>query len=285
MSDSPISMRAFGTSGQQVTLVGLGGEGVLRTYGRDREAEAVINEAIAQGITYFDCAHAYAGSEGYYGRVWSRRPADRAQVFQTSKSAMRRKAAALAELDLTLQTMAIDALDLWQIHDVRTVEDFEAIAGPGGALEAFVAAKSAGKTRTIGVTGHHDPAVLTRALREWPVDAVLLPVNPVESVLGGFLDATLPTAQEKGIAVIAMKVLGAAQYLSPNAGITAATLLRFALSQPISTAIVGCSTVDEVRTLAEVGAHFQPLPPIDQQNLVERFRPYARRLAFYRGTL
>jgi aryl-alcohol dehydrogenase-like predicted oxidoreductase len=277
--------RAFGASSTQITPVGLGGEGVLRTFGREPEAEAVILEALAQGISYFDCAHAYAGSEGYYGRIWGARPAERTRIFQTSKSAMRHKDPALKELDLTLRTMAIDALDLWQIHDVRTVEDLETLAGPGGALEAFVQAKAAGKTRFIGVTGHHDPAILTRAVREWPVDAVLLPVNPVESALGGFLDSTLPEAQAKGLAVIAMKVLGAAHYLSPGAGITAEILLRFALSQPITTAIVGCSTADQVRTLARVGAQFQPLPPEELQKIVDLFRPHARRLAFYRGTL
>jgi aryl-alcohol dehydrogenase-like predicted oxidoreductase len=277
--------RSFGASSTRVTPVGLGGEGVLRTFGRESEAEAVILEALDRGIGYFDCAHAYAGSEGYYGRIWRTRPTERARIFQTSKSAMRRKDAASQELDLTLRTMAIDALDLWQIHDVRTVEDLETLAGPGGALEAFVQAKAAGKTRFIGVTGHHDPAILTRAVREWPVDAVLLPVNPVESALGGFLDSTLPEAQAKGLAVIAMKVLGAAHYLSPDAGITAEILLRFALSQPVTTAIVGCSTADQVRTLARVGAQLEPLSAQDQEAIVDLFRPHARRLAYYRGTL
>ncbi len=62
--------------------------------------------------------------------------------------------------------MGIEALDLWQIHDVRTMEDIRAIEGPGGALEGFVQAREEGKVRFIGVTGHHDPAVLTMAVRE-----------------------------------------------------------------------------------------------------------------------
>jgi hypothetical protein len=69
--------------------------------------------------------------------------------------------------------MGIDHLDLRQIHDLRTEEDFRTISGPDGALEAFLEAKANGKTRFIGVTGHHDPAILTRAIREWPVDSVL----------------------------------------------------------------------------------------------------------------
>jgi aryl-alcohol dehydrogenase-like predicted oxidoreductase len=280
-----ITTRAFGKTGMEVTATGLGGEGVLRTYGHEDETWEVIREALAQGIAYFDCARAYAGSELYYGRVWSRHPEDRAGIFQASKSASRSRNGALADLHQTLRNMSIDHLDLWQIHDVRTEEDIEMIAGPGGALEAFIEAKTAGKTRFIGVTGHHDPQILEKAIREWPIDSVMMPVNPVEAALGGFMDSALPAALEKGIAVIGMKVLGAANYILPEAGITPEILIRFALSQPITVAVIGCSTGSHVRTLAETGRSFSPLSPEEQQAIVGLFNPYARRLAFYRGTL
>ena len=40
------------------------------------------------------------------------------------------------------------------------MDDVAAIEGPGGALEAFVAARAQGLTRFIGVTGHHDPEIV-----------------------------------------------------------------------------------------------------------------------------
>ena len=266
-------------------MAGLGGEGVLRTYHREEEARAVIEEAIAQGIAYFDCAKAYAGSEGYYGLVWPKAQDVRQKVFQASKSASRDKNSALAELDHTLSTMGVDYLDLWQIHDVRTRTELEVIAGPGGALEAFVQAKEAGKTRFIGVTGHHDPEVLTTAVREWPVDSVMMPVNPVEGALGGFLDMTLPEARRKNMAVIGMKTLGASHYLFPEQGITPEILIRYALSHDITVAIVGCSTPAHVKTLADAGRDFQPMPPEEQRNLEQVFLPHARRFGFYRGVM
>jgi aryl-alcohol dehydrogenase-like predicted oxidoreductase len=275
--------RAFGNTGQKVTGVGLGGEGILRTWGQEKAAEAVILAAIRQGIGYFDSARAYAGSETYYGRVWPHRSEDRARVFQTSKSAMRKKEDALADLERTLENLGIEQLDLWQIHDVRTESDLVAIGSKGGALDAFLEAKDRGKVRFIGVTGHHDPAILTRAVREWPVDSVLLPVNPVEAALGGFLDTTIPAAREKGVAVIGMKVLGASYYLSEETGISPELLIRFALSQSISVAIVGCSSPEEVNTLAETGRQFRPLSAEEQKRLVDLFRPQAGRLAYYRG--
>jgi aryl-alcohol dehydrogenase-like predicted oxidoreductase len=283
MTEGVMHTKRFGGSHHQVSIVGLGGEGVLRTHGRDRAATEVIESAIAEGITYFDSARAYAGSEGYYGQVWRGRPADRQRVFQASKSAMRGKREALSELEQTLSNMGIEALDLWQIHDVRTRDDIRAIEGPGGALEAFVQAREQGKIRFIGVTGHHDPAVLTLAVRNWPVDAVMMPVNPVEGVLGGFLDQALPAAHEKGLAVIGMKVLGASHYLFPGSGVTPELLIRFALSQPITVAIVGCSTTAHVAALASVGRAPNPLTPEEQEALLDAFRPHAHQLGFYRG--
>jgi aryl-alcohol dehydrogenase-like predicted oxidoreductase len=265
--------------------VGLGGEGILRTYGRASEARQVIHEAIDQGITYFDSAHVYADSEIYYGSVWREQPETRSRVFQSSKSASRERGTALADLESTLERLGTSYLDLWQIHDVRTEEDLEAIGGPGGALKAFVEAKSNGQVRFVGVTGHHDPAILTKAVQAWPVDAVMMPVNPVENIIGGFLTSTLSEAKKKGLAVIGMKILGASHYIHPKLGITPELLIRFALSYDITVAIVGCSNVAEVRTLADVGRNSKPLSEEEKLGLIQEFKPYARRLASYRGAL
>jgi len=258
---------------------------VLRTYGRDAEARDVIREALRQGLGYFDSARAYAGSENYYGSVWGDDPAARQKIFQTSKSASRDRAGAWRDLRQTLANLRTNFLDLWQIHDVRTDSDLRQIESPGGALEAFVEAREQGLIRHIGVTGHHDPAVLTRAVADWPVDAVLLPVNPVEGLLGGFLDSTLGAARKKGLAVIGMKILGAGYYFQPGLQVSAEALIRYALSQQITVAIVGCSTPAEVQALAAAGRDFEPLSDQEQEKIMDRFRPQARRLAYYRGVL
>ena len=161
--------------------------------------------------------------------------------------------------------------------------DFEAISGPGGALEAFVRARKEGRVRYIGVTGHHDPAVLARAVVEWPIDSVMLPVNPVEELLGGFLTTTLAAARKKKIAVIGMKILGASHYILPKFAISAELLIRYALSQGVTVGIVGCSSADEVQTLARAGRDRTPLGKTERKHLLETFRPYVRKLAFYRG--
>jgi aryl-alcohol dehydrogenase-like predicted oxidoreductase len=265
--------------------VGLGGEGVLRTYGREAEAAAVIEQAAAQGITYFDSAQAYAGSQGYYGNFWRSHQELRPTVFQTSKSAARDYLGAKADLAESLQIMGLDRLDLWQIHDLRTRQDLEEIEGPNGALQAFIEARDAGLVRFLGVTGHHAPKILEHAVKNWPVDSVLMPVNPAEAVLGGFLDHVMAAAKDRGLAVIAMKVLGGSHYISPREGLTADLLLRFALSREVSTVIVGCKSAREVEALARVGRDFQPLAAEEEKRLLELFLPHAHRLAYYRGEI
>ena len=269
----------------EVTRIGLGGEGVLRTQNRDEAAVEVIHEALSQGIAYFDSARVYADSELYYGAVWGRRPEIRNGIFQASKSASRDKEGALRDLEQTLQRLKTDHLNLWQIHDVRTEADLKAIGGPGGALSGFLEAKASGRVKHIGVTGHHDPRILTRAVTEWPVDSVMLPVNPAEGVLGGFLTDTLPAARRKGMAVIAMKILGASHYVMDDHGITAELLIRYALSHDITVAIVGCSSSAEVQTLANTGRDREPLSDAEKDRLESLFKPHARRLAFYRGVI
>jgi aryl-alcohol dehydrogenase-like predicted oxidoreductase len=278
-----------GTGGQPgrirrpVIRVGLGGEGVLRTTGRDVAASAVIQEAYHQGITYWDSAHAYAGSEGYYGAFWKEHPTDRTRIFQTSKSARRDRDGAWAELQESLSRMHTTILDLWQIHDLRTRADIRILEAPGGALEAFVKAREKGIAAAIGVTGHYDPDILLHAIETWPVDAVLLPVNPVEKVIGGFLDTVIPAARKRGLAVIGMKVLGARHLLHLTRGASPDQLIRFALGEDIDVAIVGCSAPEEVRILAESG-RASPLSTTERDRLVEMYRPTAKELAFYRGT-
>jgi len=274
----------LGREKRQVSVVGLGGEGVLRTYDKLNDAQLVIREALLQNISYCDCARVYSDSELYYGAVWKNSPEQRKAVFQTSKSASRDRDGALADLSNSLKRLQTDYLDLWQIHDVRTREDLAAISRPGGALEAFIAARESGQVKNIGVTGHHDPYVLSEAVKQWPVDTVLMPVNPAEQVIGGFLTHTMKAAREKGVAIIGMKVLGAGHYITPKLGITAEVLIRYALSCGITLAIVGCQTAEEVRELATAATQ-PPLTDSEKEQITKLFTPHAKQNAFYRGVL
>jgi aryl-alcohol dehydrogenase-like predicted oxidoreductase len=264
---------------------GLGGEGVLRTKGRTQDALAMLNAAYEAGIRYFDSAPAYAGSERYYGLFWDQHPERKELAFQTSKSAQRSAKGAYEDLKRTLARMDRDHLGLWQIHDIRDTSDISEIEGSGGALKAFYEARETGVVRGIGVTGHHDPSVLLHAVTHWDIDSVLLPVNPVESVIGGFIDKVIPAARERDIGVIGMKTLGAGNFIHTEAGLSPKNLIRFALAQDVDLVIVGCSTADEARFLASSGSWALPMKEPEQTLLIETVRPYAHRLAYYRGVV
>lgn len=274
----PPSTRRLGKTEVEVTSFGLGGEGVLRTWAREPEAVQLIWRALELGVSYFDCAHAYAGSEDYHGGLWGEHPRLRENIFLCSKSAERTKLGARRDLELTLRRMRVSYLDLWQVHDVRTEEDWEQIIGPGGAMEAFVQAHQAGLARFIGITGHHDPAVLMRAIDEFEFHTLLMPVNYAEGRMSGFLDTLLPAALERDMGVIGMKVMGGGTL--PHMGLPPDSLLRFALAQPISVAIVGCESVEQLE--GNLVAAQLPYGPADEARLHVPFNP--KEAAAYRGT-
>lgn len=273
----PLPQRVLGSTGVKVTILGLGGEGVLRTFGYDREAQAMIAAALEVGITYFETARAYSGSEAYLGKALKGR---RDGVFLTSKSHGRTRDEAEEHLAATLRNLRTDHLDLWQVHDVRTKSDLEALTATGGALEAFRWAKEEGYARFIGVTGHHDPDILRQALDLYDFDTVLLPVNPAEPRSRSFL----PLAREaldRGLGVIGMKVL-ARGLVSQLDLAPVRDYVHYALSQPVSLVVIGCDTPEHVRELAAAVQEFQPLPKQVQERLEEAVTPFARGLMYYK---
>src|SRR4051812_41530617 len=153
----PLPRRPLGRTGREVTLFGLGGEGVLRTHGRTAEAVRVIERALDQGVNYFDTAPAYASSMDYYGAALGERRRD---IFLACKTHDRGRDGSLGLLDHALKRLRTDYLDLWQLHDLRTADDLQRVFGRGGALEALLEAREQGRVRHLGLTGHHDPAVL-----------------------------------------------------------------------------------------------------------------------------
>lgn len=269
--------RPLGSTGVQATRLGLGGEGVLRTFGYEKEAQAVIDAAFAGGIRYFESARAYSGSEAYLGQGLKGR---RDQVFLTSKSHGRTRQEAETHLATTLKNLQTDYLDLWQVHDVRTAADLAVIAAPGGALEAFRWAKEEGYARFLGVTGHHDPAILRRALDLSEFDTVLLPVNPAEPHAASFLPLA-KEAMERGLGVIGMKVLCrglVGQLQLAEAG----DFVRYALSQPVSLVVIGADDPAQVQELLAAARDFTPMPPEQRRRLEEAVRPFARGLMYYK---
>jgi aryl-alcohol dehydrogenase-like predicted oxidoreductase len=274
-----IQKRELGRTGYKATLMGLGGEGVLRTYDHESHAYALINRAIDLGINYFESARAYSGSEAYYGLALKERRKD---IFLASKSHARDKQSALGHLRQTLTNMKTDHLDLWQIHDVRTDEEIEEIFGPEGAIHGFIEAKKQGLARFIGVTGHHDPLITKRCIEMFDFDTVLIPVNPGEPAYKSYLDHVIPVANKKNMGVIGMKIYfrGFASKLTWYVDME--PFFRFALSQPITLAVIGCDDLEQLEQNVKFASTFKSMDKNEFQSLVDEIYPYGRKLMYYK---
>jgi predicted aldo/keto reductase-like oxidoreductase len=289
MSDRlEIPRRPLGRTGEEVTVFGLGGEGVLRTEGRMGEAVAVIHRALDQGVNYYDSAPAYAGCLDYLGEGLDGR---REGVFVASKTHDRTRDGSLRLLDQTLARLRTDRLDLWQLHDLRTRHDLERIFGPGGAMEALLEAREQGRVRFLGITGHHDPEVLTEAMRRFDFDTVLVALNAADRHRLSFIESVLPEAASRGLGVIAMKVYAQGALVQPvrlgrllgRTGVTADEALGYCLSlSGVHTAIIGCRSPAEVDENARIARNFNSFDGERMRELEQRTVRDAARLTAYK---
>jgi aryl-alcohol dehydrogenase-like predicted oxidoreductase len=280
-SNSQIPTRPLGRTGCDVTQFALGGEGVLRTHGRMAEAVAVIHKALDLGVTYCDTAPAYAGSLDYYGAALGER---RKQVFLASKTHDRTRDGSLQLLDQSLKRLRTDHLDLWQLHDLRTPNDLNAIFGRGGALEALLQAREQGLVRFLGLTGHHDPAILLEAMRRFDFDTVLVALNAADVHRLSFVQTVLVEAARRRMGVIGMKVYAASALLRAGSSpLSTSEAMGYVLSLPgVSTVIIGCSSPEEVQDNVGNARNFQPFTDQALRALEVRTRRDEHTFTYYK---
>lgn len=249
-----IPKRVFGKTGEKLTVIGqAGGRFPLITF---EEAKAVTLRAYELGINYFDCARIYwnGKSEEVYGAVL---PPFRKNIFLTTKSPERSRAGAEADLAKSLRALKTDYLDLWQIHQVSEMSEVEQIFAPGGAIEAFEAAKKAGKCRFMGFTGHHDPAVHLAMLKHYDkYDTILMPLNAADPSYLSFEKMVLPVAVQRGMGIQAMKSTANAGLLS---NLHLKECLSYALSLPVHCVALGCTTIGQIEDDVRIAQQFQPM--------------------------
>jgi aryl-alcohol dehydrogenase-like predicted oxidoreductase len=279
LATPPIPRRPLGRTGQSVTIFGLGGEGILRTHGRETEAVAVIQRALQQGVNYFETAPAYASSMDYYGlTLGEHRPA----IFLASKTHDRTYDGSLRLLDDSLRRLHTDYLDLWQLHDLRSEDDLARIFGKGGAMKALLQARTEGRARYLGITGHHDPAILLAAMQEFEFDTVLVALNAADVHRMPFCETVLPEAARRNMGIIGMKST-AQGVLLKNGTLTMEEAMGYVLSLPgVSTLIIGCKTPAEVDENAHLARQFAAFTAEQLQELEGRTRPNADEFSYFK---
>jgi predicted aldo/keto reductase-like oxidoreductase len=265
-----IPRRPFGKTGEKLTVIGqAGGRFPLISF---EEAKAITLRAYDLGINYFDNSADYwdGKSEEVYGAVLS---PFRKDVFLTTKANDRTRAGAEAELNLSLKRLRTDYVDLWQIHAVDEKQEVEKIFGPGGAIEAFEAAKKAGKYRFIGFTGHHDPYVHLEMLKTYDkFDSILMPMHVADPGYLSFEKLVLPVAAERGMGIQGMKSLGNAKLLQD---FSVRECLSYVLSLPVSCIAIGCTTIGQLEDDVRFAQQFKPLSAEEMDPLRQRAKEIA----------
>lgn len=273
----PLPTRPLGRTGVPVTLFGLGGEGVLRTHGQMKDAVRVITRALDQGVNYFDTAPAYASSMDYYGAALGER---RKKIFLACKTADRTRDGSLRILDDSLRRLRTDYLDLWQLHDLRDREEIDEIFAKGGAIEALTQARSEGRVRFLGLTGHHDPVILLNAMKRFQFDTVLVALNAADVHRASFINTVVPEAVKQKMAVIAMKTCAQGALLD---ALSMDDCIGYALSLPgVSHAIIGCKTEGEVDDNARIVRAFKALDAAKMRELEARTKSEHESFAYYK---
>jgi aryl-alcohol dehydrogenase-like predicted oxidoreductase len=234
-----LPQRSLGATGLQVSILGLGCATLGYSPMSVEEGSAVVQAAIDAGITYIDCASSYGNAEEKVGAVMKMR---RSEVVLATKCLERSKDDAWREINRSLDRLQTDRLDLLQVHAINSMTDLDRVTADDGALAAAIRAKDEGLCRHVGITGHTRPEVIAAALDRYPFATVLCPLSSTDALVNDFAPVIGPLARERSFGLIAMKVLAAGKMVRYPA-----RSIRYALSLPVSTAIVGMATAAEVR--------------------------------------
>ena len=267
--------RAFGNTGQSLSIVGFGGIIVMDV--TPAEAESYVGEAIDRDVNYFDVAPSYGNAQERLGPALK---PYRDGVFLACKTGRRDAVGAREELEHSLQMMQTDHFDLYQLHAITTPEDVAEAFGPNGAMETFIQARAEGKVRHLGFSAHSVNAALA-AMEQFRFDSILFPFNYVTYENAGFGPQVMEAAQERGVARLALKGMARgpwadgdtrrAEYpkawYEPLADHTEAALaLRYTLSLPVTSALPP-GDIRLFRMAADIAEAFTPLTAEERRSV------------------
>ena len=246
--------RPFGKTGESFPILSFGGQRIVDEHDcTEEEAIEIVNAAIDKGIRYFDTAWIYSQgqAETRMGKVVKDRRDEMwiaTKTWETSKNGARR------QLETSLERLQTDYVDEWRLHNVWDFDRLDAFMGKGGALQAAIKAREEGLVRNISISCHTDPQIIVEAINRFPFDSVLLALSALDHFIYSFAEEVLPLANAKGIAVIAMKVLGFGSLTHEYE-----RALRYAFDLPVSTVIVGVETMEQLEKNLAVAESYVPM--------------------------
>ncbi len=265
--------RELGTTGERVSAIGMGGYHIGKQ-SDSAESIRLMHNAVDHGITFLDNCWDYNDGISEVRMGQALRNGYRDKVFLMTKMDGRTAVEYNKQLEQSLGRLQTDIIDLVQFHEIIRMEDPDRIFAPGGAIEAAVAAKKAGKIRYIGFTGHKDPAVHLRMLEmaekhNFHFDTVQMPINVMDAHFRSFTNQVMPVALKQGIGVLAMKTFGDPYILKSNT-VQPIEALHYGLTQPVSVVITGIDNQKILDQALEAARTFKPMTEAQVKALLDR---------------
>jgi uncharacterized protein len=253
--------RKFGRTGAEFPILSFGAQRIVDEHNcTEEEAMQIVNRAIDEGITYFDTAPSYSKgqSEERLGKALQLQQR-RNEVWIASKTHDRTRDGSWKLLEASLNRLQTDHLDEWRLHNVMTMQELDQCFAKGGAMEAMQEAKDQGIIKHMSISGHTNPNVQLEAIERFPFDSALVALSAMDHLIYSFAHEFLPVAGRKGVAIVGMKLLALGK-LAP----WYEKALQYTLSLPISTAIVGMESMEQLEQNLAVARSFQPMSDIEK---------------------
>jgi len=273
VTSGDIPYRTMGRTGEKVSCIGLGGFHI-GMQNDEQESIRIIRKAIDAGINFMDNSWDYNHGASEKRMGMALRDGYREKAFLMTKIDGRDKKTATEQLEESLQRLQTGHIDLLQFHEVIRMNDSDRIFAAGGALEAVVEAKKAGKVRYIGFTGHKAPEIHlkmfeTAAQHSFHFDTVQMPLNLMDAHYHSFQAQVVPVAQKNGTAILGMKPMGDHFLLTSNTA-TPMDFLHYALNLPVSVVITGCDSLKVLEQAIEAAKSFHSLSQSEVQALLAK---------------
>lgn len=262
-----LPQRVLGRTGVKVPIIAFGCGSRFLMYEKEEEALRALNHVIDSGITYLDTAMDYGNglSETRVGMVMKTR---RKEVWLATKvpPPARTRDEALREVEKSLKRLQTDHVDLLHLHSLTNHEDLAKIEAKDGAIRALYELREQKVARFIGMTSHTDGAVMAKAIERNDLDCVQMAMNPSRALQ--FEELALPAARKKNLGVILMKVTAQDKLVGADAGkVGIEPLIRYALSLPVSTAVIGMPKLQFIDQNVAIAKSFKPMSAREMDQL------------------
>jgi len=250
-----LQKRILGQTNLRVSVIGFGGIPIQRV---DKEVSLeLLKEANNKGINFIDTARGYNESESLIGEALEK--IGREKFILATKSMQRSYKGMLEDIDISLKNLKTDYIDLYQLHNIKSLDELEIVLSEDGALRALKEAKENGQIKNIGITGHN-PDILDKALDLKEFATIQCPYNPIEQQATDLFKK----ANSMNVGVIVMKPLAGGAITKGESS------LRFIVGNPnISVVIPGMDSIEQVNLNAQTGIDIRKLTDEEDKELSE----------------